>query len=125
MHVNSRLQAKLYGGDDCDCESLESLELYSVLLCLCWLDDLRSLLVLCVEEVVYSRRSRLLECCGVIVVWLLGVCGGGSIGSMIDGKLAARSCVKSSGVDGMSGGAVVIGIGCCGYRLYTVSIGAV
>ena len=73
----------------------------------------------------YSRRSRLLECCGVIVVWLLGVCGGGSIGSMIDGKLAARSCVKSSGVDGMSGGAVVVGIGCCGCRLYTVSIGAV
>ena len=30
----------------------------------------------------------------------------------------------SSGVGGMSGG-VGVGIGCCGYRLYMVSIGAV
>ena len=42
MHVNSRLQSELYcggdgeyGGGDC-----VSLELYSVLLCLRWLDDL-------------------------------------------------------------------------------------
>ena len=93
MHVNSRLQTKLYcGGGECGGGDCESLELYSVLLCLRWLDELRSLLVLCVEKVVYSRWSRLLEFCGVTVVWLLVVsCGGRFFGSMIDGKLAARN----------------------------------
>ena len=43
----------------------------------------------------YSRWLRLLEFCGVTVVWLLvGCCGGGfigsMIGSMIDGKLVVR-----------------------------------